>query len=187
MAWRVAKSLEKLLAQINAAAPNRSTISDGAIGDAAHATRDSDHNPWVKDGSTGVVTARDYTHDPSKGADMNKLTENLRNSKDTRIKYVIWNRQMFSSYTAHGYSPFAWRPYSGSNPHTKHAHVSVQPQKYLYDNTKAWRIAQPKPKWHLRATKNDRERKAVYATWDKAREWIRERAKAGWKVVARKR
>ena len=34
MGWRLAKSLEGLRAQINAAAPNRSKIADGAIGDA---------------------------------------------------------------------------------------------------------------------------------------------------------
>lgn len=188
MAWRVAKSLDKLLAQIDAAAPKRSKVSDGAIGDAAHATRDSDHNPWVKDGAMGVVTARDFTHDPANGADMNEFTEAIRLSKDTRVKYVLWNRQMFSSYPASGYQPFMWRPYSGSNPHTKHAHVSVQPQKNLYDSVKAWVIQKRKPKkWHLKATKNGREIAAIFGTWEKAKVWIRTKAKNGWRVVARKR
>ncbi|HKV33547.1 MAG TPA: hypothetical protein VJP89_04485, partial [Pyrinomonadaceae bacterium] len=61
MAWRVAKSLLRLREQINELAPNRSKASDGTIGDAAHASRKSDHNPWVKDGSIGVVTAMDIT------------------------------------------------------------------------------------------------------------------------------
>ena len=39
-AWRIAKSLDTLLAQLNALAPHRSKLSDGSIGDAAHATRD---------------------------------------------------------------------------------------------------------------------------------------------------
>lgn len=186
MAWRVAKSLDKLLAQIDNMAPKRSKVSDGAIGDAAHATRDSDHNPWVKDGATGVVTARDFTHDPSNGADMNKVTEAIRKSKDRRVKYVLWNRQMYSSYSANGYGPYMWRPYSGSNPHTKHAHVSVHPQKSLYDSTKAWRIQRSK-KWYLRAIKNKMVRQATFAKWDKAREWIRTKAQKGWRVVARRR
>lgn len=35
--------------------------------------RDSDNNPWVKNGATGVVTAIDITHDPSKGCYAIKL------------------------------------------------------------------------------------------------------------------
>lgn len=140
MAWRVAKSLLKLRDQVNAAAPNRSKLSDGTIGDAAHASRSSDHNPWVKDGSTGVVTAIDLTHDPAHGADMHVVSEALRRSGDPRRKYLIWNRRIASSIAG-----WAWRPYSGSNPHTKHMHLSVQPTKSLYDNTGAWSIA-PKPK-----------------------------------------
>ena len=55
--WRVAESLQRLLDQVNQMAPVRSKASDGAIGDASHQTRDSDHNPWVTDGNIGVVTA----------------------------------------------------------------------------------------------------------------------------------
>jgi hypothetical protein len=67
MAWRPAKSLIQLRDQINQIAPNRSKASDGTIGDAAHASRASDHNPWVREGDAGVVTAIDITHDPDDG------------------------------------------------------------------------------------------------------------------------
>jgi len=43
--WRVAGSLEKLLAQLNEAFPKRSKVSDGSIGDVNHSARASDHNP----------------------------------------------------------------------------------------------------------------------------------------------
>jgi hypothetical protein len=43
--WRVAKSLDRLLAQVNRLASDRSKASDGAIGDAKHQSRESDHNP----------------------------------------------------------------------------------------------------------------------------------------------
>ncbi len=138
MSWRIAKSLEALRSQVNAAAPNRSKASDGTVGDAAHASRSSDHNPWVKDGTTGVVTALDITHDPARGVDAGALAESLLASRDPRIKYIISNRRIASG--AAGPSPWVWRPYSGTNPHTLHVHVSVRPEKAHYDSTAAWKF-----------------------------------------------
>ena len=86
IAWRVARSLVRLIDQCNAAWPNRSKVSDGTIGDAAHATRASDHNPWY---GPGIVTAADITHDPAHGADMHKLAASLVASRDRRIKYCL--------------------------------------------------------------------------------------------------
>ena len=57
--WRMAKSLDALLAKVNALSPNRNKTSDGGIGDAEHASRGSDHNPWVTDGALGVVIPLD--------------------------------------------------------------------------------------------------------------------------------
>ena len=31
-----------------------------------------------------------------------------------------------------------WRKYNGSNPHTKHFHLSVQPDPGLYDDKEDW-------------------------------------------------
>ena len=62
---RIAKTLDVLRNEINALAPKRSKGSDGWIGDAAHQSRASDHNPWVREGGVGIVTALDITHDPS--------------------------------------------------------------------------------------------------------------------------
>lgn len=133
MSWRLAKSLEKLRAQINEAAPNRSKASDGTIGDAKHASRSSDHNPWVTDAGKGVVTAIDITHDPRNGVDANALANALRTGKDTRIKYIIWNRQIWNP----GVSP-SWRAYKGANPHDKHMHLSVKSTKQHYDDDRPW-------------------------------------------------
>ena len=88
--WRVAKSLDRLLAQVNRLAPDRSKASDGAIGDAKHQSRESDHNPWVTDGTIGVVTARDITNDPKHGCSAEQIANSIVASKDPRIKYVIW-------------------------------------------------------------------------------------------------
>jgi hypothetical protein len=139
-AWRVAKALEMLRSQINVLAPNRSKVSDGGIGDPAHQSRKSDHNPWVKDKGIGVVTARDFTHDPAHDCDAGLLAESLRKSKDPRVKYVIWNRKIFTAAKKGGIPGWTWRPYSGSNPHNKHVHVSVQPSKSRYDDQGKWTI-----------------------------------------------
>jgi hypothetical protein len=100
--WRVAESLKKLQSQVNSKAPNRSKKSDGTIGDAAHATRNSDHNPWVKDGTKGVVTALDITHDPANGCDAGQIAEAIRSSKDSRVKYMIWNKKIASHQAPDG-------------------------------------------------------------------------------------
>lgn len=124
---RRAKSLTTLVNQVNAQWPNRNKASDGWLGDSAHAARVSDHNP----NSAGVVTAQDITHDPANGVDIGKLFDNLMG--DSRIKYLIWNKRIW--YPASG-----WKAYSGTNPHTKHGHVSVSSTASKYDDPKNWTI-----------------------------------------------
>jgi hypothetical protein len=139
--WRVALSLNTLLKQINAKAPNRSKVSDGAIGDAKHRSRRSDHNPWVRDGGMGVVTARDFTHDAKRGCDCAKLAASLRAARDKRVKYIIWNWQICWSVPYGGSPAWAWRRYRGRNGHTHHLHLSVRPLKALYDSDAPWSLA----------------------------------------------
>ena len=132
--WRVAKSLDRLLEQVNRMAPDRKKASDGSIGDTPHQSRDSDHNPWVIDGTMGVVTARDITHDPKNGCDAQMIADSIVASRDKRVKYIIWNRKICSSVVR----PWKWRAYSGANPHTKHIHISVLPKKDKYDDESDW-------------------------------------------------
>jgi lysozyme family protein len=134
--WRLAKSLDILRDQVNAAYPGRRNENDGTIGDAAHQARMSDHNPWVKDGSVGVVTALDITHDPARGVDSYAIAETLRRSRDRRIKYVISNRRIFSSQL----HAWEWHPYTGANPHDRHVHISVLPDKAFYDDPTQWNL-----------------------------------------------
>ena len=122
--WRLANNLITLRDQFDALAPERDTSSDGTIGDAAHAARASDHNP----NSDGVVAALDITHDPAHGVDTYQIAEQLRLSKDDRIKYVISNRRIFGDVEyarRNGVEPWTWSRYNGSNPHDHHMHVSV--------------------------------------------------------------
>jgi peptidoglycan hydrolase-like protein with peptidoglycan-binding domain len=131
MTWRLAETLIQLRRQVNDALPSRDKSSDGSIGDENHANRNSDHNPWV---NGGVVTAIDITHDPRNGFDSYKFADYLRTLKDKRIKYVISNGRIFSSQT----SPWQWRKYGGSNKHDHHVHISVLPDKALYDSRTPW-------------------------------------------------
>lgn len=131
--WHVAASLQTLLAQLNTRAPRRSKASDGSIGDAAHATRDSDHNPWYRN----TVTARDFTHDPAGGLDGQWLANTLVAARDPRIKYIIWNRRIIDSRP--GQNPWQWEPYHGTNAHTHHVHVSVMAAPSC-ESTAVWNL-----------------------------------------------
>lgn len=142
--WRVANALKTLREQVNKAAPNRSKSHDGTIGDAAHQSRASDHNPWVKDGNQGVVTGMDITHDPAKGVDSYVLAQTLLDSRDHRIKYIISNGRIASG--SEGPQPWVWRKYSGKNPHNKHVHVSVKSEKVAYDGIAPWKISYELPR-----------------------------------------
>jgi hypothetical protein len=144
MSWRVARAIRQLFDELNAAAPNRSKKSDGTIGDAAHATRASDHNPWITDPATGqgVVSAGDFTDDDTHGADMSRIVDYLTKvSHDRRIKYLIHRGKIYSSYPTAGYPAWAARPYTGINAHMHHLHVSVLPEPYHYDDARPWGIA----------------------------------------------
>ena len=128
MAFTVAPCLRALFAEINSIAPARSKATDGTIGDQAHQQRKSDHNP----DDHGVVRAIDVTHDPAGGADMAVIAERLRLRRDPRAKYVIFNRRIASTNT-----DWAWKKFTGSNPHTAHMHVSVVADGRA-DDTSGW-------------------------------------------------
>lgn len=139
--WRLAGSLITLRDQVNTIWPNRSKVSDGSIGNAEHATRDSDHNPWINFNGMGIVSAIDITHDPANGADMQWLANRLVQYKDKRIKYVIWNGHIIKSYVDGSNRPaWVWQPYTGANPHNHHLHISVKPEPIYFDDMSSWNI-----------------------------------------------
>lgn len=131
---RLAYALETLRHQINTKFPNRSRASDGWIASAGHLDRTgagaaaSQHNPNAQD----VVCAIDITEDLSVGLDCNRLMEELDASNDDRIFYLIHDREIDNSDDSR-------TPYHGSNPHTKHLHVSVKYKEAAkYDNNRPW-------------------------------------------------
>ena len=106
-----APSLTSLVEETNKEWPKRDKASDGWIGDPSHQARVSDHNPDYSAG--GIVRAIDVDVD---GIDVDKFLAAVL--KDDRTSYVIYNHRIWGGSR--------WRKYEGSNPHTKHIHVSIK-------------------------------------------------------------
>lgn len=145
MVWVLDRSLVRLTDQVNSAAPGRSKASDGSLGDPAHQATVSAHNPEDTEDSSdrndpdNQVDAKDITHDPRfPGSDMRIVTEGIRQSRDRRIRLVIFNKRIFSSYPTSSRPAWAWGPYIGSNDHSKHAHVETN--DVYNDQTHDWVI-----------------------------------------------
>lgn len=118
--WVTSPSVNALMDEIEAAFPARHP-ADGTVASRGHDYNNpsSDHRPYPYTGP-GVVNAVD-----SGGRDDGFiLTEALRSSRDPRIKYVIFDSRIFSSYSRPGRDPWEWGDYSGAS-HASHVHVSV--------------------------------------------------------------
>ena len=131
MSWHLAPSLAVLRSEINAAWPNRSKVSDGTIGDAAHSARVSDHNP----NSRRSVNAIDITRS---GIDPARLISVA--ITDSRVNYVIHDRQIWSR--SRGFVP---RRYTGANPHTGHVHISIRQARDAEQDTRPWGLSTGAP------------------------------------------
>lgn len=142
MSYFLAASLVKLRNEVNSIWPNRSKISDGWIGDAAHNARKSDHNPdWSAPGRRrGVVRALDVT---TRGIDVDRLLRHTTN--DSRVAYVIYNRRIYTHSRG-------WYRYTGSNPHTNHVHISIAHTNTAENDTKTW-ISSVSPKTSTASSK----------------------------------
>ena len=101
-----------VLRQATALRPKRKKASDGLLPSAAHMKQSptSDHN-------TGYAV--DLTHDPESGVDCSDIFEKLK--EDKRVSYLIFNKKIWSKDKAR----LGNRPYTGSNAHTKHLHISI--------------------------------------------------------------
>lgn len=144
MAWRLVRSLETLRAQVRKAAPRAvppatSVLAWGTVGDLAHQSGTSDHNPVVYSalGATPVVCACDFPHAPALGLNGSTFTEALRVSRDSRIGYVIFNGRIFSGHAVDGTPAFIWRTYTGSDQHRDHWHVSSV-HTVVADDIRTW-------------------------------------------------
>lgn len=133
MVWYKVKWIDPLFAAFDALFPGRPRGSDGTIGDTAHQAETSGHNP---DDTPGVraersdadtkpeVRAADVTTVPGGAVAMQRVIDAvLRTPADRdRFIYIIFNRTIWRASNG-------WRQesYSGSDPHTGHAHFSGDP------------------------------------------------------------
>jgi hypothetical protein len=136
MTWFVDPGLLVLMGQMKAANPGMTIYT---IGDANHQSGVSDHNP----DADGSVDAADFMIANSfTAADAEKFFQQLIASRDSRIKYVIYNRRIVSRTV----SPWTIRAYSGSDPHTNHVHVSVEDTN---KSTNRWKVGNRKVSYEL--------------------------------------
>ena len=120
-----------VLRQATALWPKRKKASDGLLPSSAHlaASPNSDHN-------TGLAV--DLTHDPEGGVDCAVIFEKLK--EDKRVTYLIFNKKIWSRKLAKSGN----RVYTGSNPHTKHLHISIDPDTAGDTSPWFWWMNQPK-------------------------------------------
>jgi hypothetical protein len=145
--WILIACLKELFAEFDRIAAGRDHASDGSIGDTAHQQEVSDHNP----DETGSVPIHDADHINEVHAidvddDLNEsslsmemvvqfLLGRCRSGAEKRLRYIIYNRRIWEA--SNGWKQ---RTYTGSSPHTEHAHFSAS-----YDTAKEAGVAS----WHL--------------------------------------
>jgi hypothetical protein len=118
-----------VLRQATAISPSRKKASDGLLPSKEHIKKNpnSDHN-------TGYAV--DLTHNVVDGIDCAEVFKHLQN--DPRVKYLIFNHRI-------------WTPengvdiYTGSNPHIKHIHISINDK--CGNDTSPWFAWLDKPKY----------------------------------------
>lgn len=131
-----APACKALLLQASARWPRRSRASDGICPSPLHtkANPTSDHE---------LGNAADLTHHPAGGCDAHAWADDLRRRQDPRVKYVISRGRIASSYAVGDWAQWAWRPYTGDNPHDSHVHVSIWASDR--DDTSRWFVDPPVP------------------------------------------
>jgi hypothetical protein len=124
MTWKLCKAGQQLRQQIDDSYPDRDRTSDGVIGNLAHQSTKSDHNPDEQ----GWVRAWDCDADLFKGgkpAVMPDLADQIRllckSRIEKRISYIIYDGRICSNILN-----WKWRKYTGANKHKTHAHFSFK-------------------------------------------------------------
>lgn len=133
MGWIKAAWIPPMFAAFNQIAPNRSKASDGTIGDTAHQSSASGHNPDDTPGSRAEredsdsiaeVRAADVTTALNSATTMEMVIQSIlaTPAERNRLIYIIFNRRIWRK--SNGWQK---ETYTGSDPHDTHAHLSGDP------------------------------------------------------------
>lgn len=145
--WVLIPCLVKLRDEFNTVAPGRDKASDGSVGDPAHASTTSDHNP-DETGKVPVVDA-DAVNEVhavdidaglrTAGLSMERVVQFLlarcRSGAENRLRYIIFNRRIWRAS-----NDWKQETYGGLNPHTEHAHFSGSYVSALEADARPWRL-----------------------------------------------
>jgi hypothetical protein len=145
--WVLIPALKSLFAEFDRIAPGRDKASDGSIGDTAHSQEVSDHNP-DETGSVPIhdadgvneVHAIDVDNNLNESdLTMEKVVQFLlgrcRSGAEKRLRYIIYNRRIWSAS-----SDWVQKTYTGTSPHTEHAHFSASYTTSLEASTASWHL-----------------------------------------------
>jgi hypothetical protein len=182
--WLLVPCLGQLRTELNRIAPNRDKSSDGTIGDSAHQGRVSDHN----DDEVGRVPIRDADsrhevhaidldtdlREPNLTMEMvvQHVLARCRSGAEKRLRYVIYNRRIWEASNG-----WRQRSYSGSSPHTEHAHFSASYVTRLEASTASWHLED------IPVALTDADKKWLAAQIDKAATSAAERVwKTKWNI-----
>lgn len=130
MGWVRVKWIPQLFAAFDALWPNRNHAQDGTIGDSAHQSSPSGHNPDDTAGSKPEREDADNIPEvraadvDSRGVNMQAVVDAIVSNPNERKRfiYIIFNGNIWSASNG-------WRKakYNGSDQHTTHAHFSGDP------------------------------------------------------------
>lgn len=152
--WVVIPCLLALRDEFNQLNPNRDKGADGTIGDSSH-TSSSDHTP---DEDSDVLRGKDSDSKNEvhaldidstgpwpagrsfKAIVMDVIAGEKRKWLDPndmcRLNYVIIDREIYDKD-----NDFDPQPYTGSDPHTNHAHFSARYETQAENDTRPWGVA----------------------------------------------
>jgi len=153
--WTLVPCLVALRDEFNTIAPKRDKGADGSIGDSSH-TSSSDHTP---DEDSNVL--RDHDADsknevhaldidstgpwPDGHSFKSMVLEVIEREKAKwddpddvcRLNYVIFDRKIYDKD-----NDFEPKTYTGSDPHTNHAHFSARYETQAENDTRPWGVVE---------------------------------------------
>lgn len=136
---RLAPSLIRGRAVIDARWPHRDRSLDGWIGDEAHQGRVSDHNPNTRN----LVDAIDVDmYSPASGQQVHRQSIVAGAIVHPAVHYVIFARRIYSRDDA-----FQPREYHGINGHLGHCHVSISQTVGAENAQTPWALWHGFPSW----------------------------------------